>query len=133
MTDESGKHRPGANYGIVGDVKARAVAVGPGARAVSNQTGSPIPRDDFDAALRELHDEISRLAISATGMNVLRADLEGLKELATQEKPAPERATSLLAGLVGKLKMVGVLVEGAKPLSGPIKAIAAMFGVPLPF
>jgi hypothetical protein len=133
MTEESSKLRQGANYGIIGDVKARAVAVGIGARAASNQTGSPIPREDFDAALKELHDQISRLAIPAAGMEVLRADIDGLKELVAQEKPAPERAASLLEGLISKLKMVGVLVESAKPLSGPIKAIAAMCGVTLPF
>jgi hypothetical protein len=29
--------------------------------------------------------------------------------------------------------MVGLLIETAAPLRGPLKAIAAMFGVPLPF
>jgi len=133
MTRDPKKPDRGANYGIIGDVKARAVAVGSGARAVSNQLGGSFAREDFDAALKELSDQISRLSIPATGLEALRGDLEKLKDLGMRKEPAPERAASLLEGFIGKLKMVGVLVETVKPLSGPIKAIAAMWGIALPF
>jgi hypothetical protein len=133
MTHPPDKPDQGANYGIIGDVKARAVAVGSGARAVSNQSGGSLTREDFDAALTGLNDQISRLSIPATGLEALRADLEKLKELGMREEPGSERAASLLESFIGKLKMVGVLVETVKPLSGPIKAIAAMWGIPLPF
>ena len=121
------------NSGIIGNVRADAVAVGTGARAVSHRTATPFSKEQFDAAVADLRAQIATLSIPASGMEALKADLDTLKELGAQPKPSPDRAGALLEGLIGKLKMVGVLVETVTPLAQPIKAIAALWGIPLPF
>jgi hypothetical protein len=130
---EKAKRTPSGNQGIIGNVRADAVAVGTGARAVSNRTSAGFSREHFDAALVDLREQIGKLSMPAAGMEALRADLDKLKELSAQAKPAPERAATLLDAIVGKLKMVGVVVETMKPFAEPIKAIARLYGIPLPF
>ena len=133
MTKRPERTDRGANYGIIGNVSARAVAVGDGARATSDHVEGPVSREAFDAALKELHDQISRLSLTAAGAEALKSDLEKLRQASTQKTPDRTQAAGLLEGLIGKLKMVGVLVETVKPLSGPLRTVASMFGVPLPF
>ena len=131
MTGKS-KRTDSANYGIIGDVKANAVAVGPDAHAVSNHTAT-FARDDFEAAVSELRDQVAKLSISEHEMAALRTDLEKLKQLGAAQQLPPDRGASMLDGLVTKLKTLGVVVEAVKPLAEPIRAIAAMCGIPLPF
>lgn len=121
------------NRGIIGNVQADAVAVGTGARAVSHRTASPRSQREFDAALSGLREQIAQLSIPPAGMDALTADLDTLKELSAQPRPSPDRAAALVDGIVGKLKMVGVVVEAVKPFAQPIKTIAAFCGIPLPF
>ena len=59
-----------ANYGIIGAVTAKAVAVGQGASAVVNENSLP-SRDDFDAALASLRDEIRALKLPAEHRNAV--------------------------------------------------------------
>lgn len=73
---------------------------------------------------------IASLALPAQSVEILRADVEKLKQLDREKKPD---ATGLLDGLVNKLKLVGAIAQSTVALHEPPKQIAVWFGVPLPF
>ena len=121
-----------ANYGIIGDVTAKAVAVGTKSKAVVHEGGAP-SRAQFDAAIEALRAQIDALQVAQSGQQVLHDDVTKIEKLAS-EKPQHEAAASgVLAGLVDKFKMIGVVAKTAVGLAGPLKVVAAWFGIPLPF
>jgi len=121
------------NLGIIGNVNAEAVAVGANSRAIVHSVSDAHGRAEFDRALEELRNQLSQLQLSETGHQVIREDVEKLKDLGAQDKAARAPAAGILENLTAKLKMVGVLVETSKPLHAPLKAIASWCGVNLPF
>jgi len=126
--------RPGndANYGIVGNVQAKAVAVGAGSSAVVNET-TMHSRAEFDSALATLRDQIAALRLPESGREILDEDIARIAKMAG-EKPGPApAAVDVLKGLVEKLKMVGVLLQTAVGFREPIKKIAEWFHLTLPF
>jgi hypothetical protein len=121
------------NYGITGNVKAKAVAAGTGATASVNETISSGGREKLDAAIQELTAQLAALRISPAAHELVRGDVDKLRQLAPDDTEARTHASGILERLVEKLKMVNVAVETIAPLGGPLKTIAALFGVPLPF
>jgi hypothetical protein len=121
------------NYGIAGNVRAKAVAVGTGARASVHETTSAEGREKLEAAIQELHSQLAALRISPAAHELVVGDVEKLRQLTPGDTAAPAHVSGILERLVEKLKMVNVAVETVAPLGGPLKAIAALFGVPLPF
>ena len=120
------------NYGIAGNVRAKAVAVGTGARATVNETSSE-GRGKLEAAIQELHAQLAALQISPAAHELVAGDVEKLRQLSPSDTAAPAHVSGILERLIEKLKMVNVAVETVAPLGGPLKAIAGLFGVPLPF
>jgi hypothetical protein len=121
------------NYGIAGNVQAKAVAVGTGAKASVHETTSSEGREKLEAAVQVLHAQLAALRISPAAHELVAGDVEKLRQLTPGDRAAPAHVSGILERLTGKLKMVNVAVEAAAPLCAPLKAIAALFGVPLPF
>jgi hypothetical protein len=121
------------NYGITGNVRAKAVAVGPGATATVNETTASDGREKLDAAIQELNIQLAALRLSPAAHELVLGDVDKLRQLAPDDTAARAHASGILERLTETLKMVNVAVETIAPLGGPLKAIAALFGVPLPF
>jgi hypothetical protein len=112
------KKRSSVNYGIQSDnVWAGAVAGGPHAIAVSFSGREQV------ALIAKLSEDIRHLGLS---FEREKSILEHLETLKTQ--PSVDRA-STLDKVVSGLKEAGHLAE----LMSPLKALAAAFGLSLPF
>ena len=120
-----------ANYGIVGNVKGKAIAVGPHAKAVVNEDSTP-SRAELDAAITTIRDLVSGLEIPDDHRKDLQKDVTNLQTL-TDRKPE-ERATgsALLSSFVDKLKTAGVILNTVVGFHDPLSKLAAWFGIPLP-
>ena len=126
------KSEGSANYGIIGNVTARAVAVGTGAKAVVTEHNA-ISRAQFDAALADLCDQLAELQLPAQSHEILRKDVARIGAMAG-DKPEPKPAAfEVFKGLVDKLKMAGVFLQAAAGLQEPIRKLAEWFHIPLPF
>jgi hypothetical protein len=121
------------NYGIIGNVNAKAVAVGTGARATVNESGDEKDRETLEAAIKELTAQLAALPLAPAAHDLLRGDIDKLKQLPPGAAESRPQASGILERLTEKLKMVNIAVEAAAPLAGPIKTIAALFGIPHPF
>lgn len=121
------------NYGIAGNVKARAVAVGTGARASVNEPTSSEGREKLDAAIKELSTQLAALRLAPAAHESVLSDVDSLRPLGPGDQEVRPHVSGILERLTEKLKMVNVAVEAISPLGGALKAIAALFGVPLPF
>jgi hypothetical protein len=121
------------NYGIAGGVKATAVAVGTGAKAVVNETRLPSDRANLEVALRELSSQLAALQIAPAAHELLRGDIEKLSKLAPADNTARDQASGIFERLTEKLKMVNVALDAVAPLGSALKKIATLFGPPLPF
>ena len=119
------------NYGIVGNVTAKAVAVG--ARATAMVTENAPDRAGVKAAIQKLETELQKLNLSRDQMDLLSGDVERLKQLAAKDPESHSPASGIMAGFVAKLKMVGVVVESVISLKNPLLKIASWFGVAPPF
>jgi hypothetical protein len=121
-----------ANYGIVGNVTAKVVAVGPRSQAVVHES-SPFLRSEFDAAVADLRSQVAALAISEHDRELLTADLGKIHEMSGEKSESKPGASELLNGFVGKLKLLGGVLEGTSAVYEPIKKIASWFHLTLPF
>lgn len=126
------RKRAAANYGIIGDVKAKAVAVGEGARAVVTES-STVSRSEFESAMAALREQIGCLKLPAPSAEVIEKDIAKIEEIARDESNDKGGATEVLKGLVEKLTLVGVFLQTAGGLQEPIRKLAEWFRVPLPF
>jgi hypothetical protein len=125
------KPNESANYGIVGNVNAKAVAVGSDATAIVNETVLP-SRAEFEAAVAALRDQIATLQLPEHSREILHEDVTKIEGV-TDTPEAKPRGAELLKGLVDKLKMVGIVVEGITGLAEPIRKLAAWFQISIPF
>jgi hypothetical protein len=121
------------NYGISGNVKAKAVAVGTGAQASVTETMASGGRAELEAALHELMTQLAALPLTPVAHELLRVDVEKLRQPAPEGQTAQAHAATILERLTQKLKMANVAVETIGSLGGALKTVAAIFGVPLPF
>lgn len=121
------------NYGIAGNVRAKAVAVGTGARASVSETTSSEGREKLDGAINELIIQLAALRLTPAAHELVLGDVDSLRQVDPGDKEARPHVSGILERLTEKLKMVNVAIEAISPLGGPLKAIAALFGVPLPF
>jgi len=126
------KPNESGNYGIIGNVTAKAVAVGTGASAVVNEH-APMSRADFDAALSVLRDQIAALQLPEQSRQVLHQDVAKIEQMAGEKPELKPAVSDVLKGLVDKLKLVGVFLQAAAGFQEPIKKLAAWFHIPLPF
>jgi hypothetical protein len=106
------------NYGIQGNVQADAVAVGPHATAVATA-----PAKERDDAIQKLSEAVQRLQLASSQQQLLLEHFEALKA----EPPAQHAST--LDKIVSVLKEAGKLTGVVAPLKG----LAAVLGIPLPF
>lgn len=128
------KRGQNVNYGIIGKVTAKAVAVGEGASANVTEAGAQISRAEFDEAIRILRAQIDAMQLPAAAREIVTGDLKKIEEAGAKDKPAESlTASTLLSGLIDKLKLVGVLLNTTAGLQEPIKKLAAWFQVPMPF
>ena len=123
-----------ANYGIIGNVTAKAVAAGENAQANVTESGARVERADFEEALRTLREQVEALQLPAVGREVVVSDLKKIEEAGATERPNENPvASTLLNGLIDKLKLAGVALNTAVALQEPIRKLAMWFRVPLPF
>ena len=107
------------NYGIQADnFQAGAVAMGPHATAIATASAK-----ERDAAIGKLSEAVEQLQLASTQQQLLLGHLEALKT----EPPAQHVST--LDKIVSVLKEAGKLTGVVAPLKG----LAAVFGIPLPF
>jgi hypothetical protein len=111
------KPKSSANYGIQADnIQAQAIAAGPHAQAVATAR-------EPDAAIRELTEALRQLQLPAEHQGKIAEQVSQLsKEPAAQHKSTIDKIVSI-ASEAGHLAA----------LVAPLKAVAAAFGVPLPF
>jgi hypothetical protein len=121
-----------ANYGIIGNVNAKAVALGETANAVVNES-SGISRADFDAALSALREQIKAMQLSPQEGEAVSGEIGKLEQMAGAKPEHKAAATDMLKGLVDKLQTFGSLLHAGVALEAPLKILAAWFHVPLPF
>jgi hypothetical protein len=126
------KPNESANYGIIGNVKAKAVAVGPDAKAVVNETAAP-SRADFDAALAALREQIAGLHLPEHSRDALHGEVEKIEHMADEKPDAKPAAHDVLKSIVEKFKLAGVFLQTAAGLQEPITKLAEWFHVSLPF
>jgi hypothetical protein len=105
------------NYGIqANSVQANAIAVGPHAQAT-------VPAAERDAAVGRLAEAIQALSLAAEQQQHI------LDQLGKLSAGAPPQRASIFDKIVSALKSAGKAVE----VIAPLKAVAAAFGLPLPF
>ncbi|MGD0939438.1 MAG: hypothetical protein ABR905_06960 [Terracidiphilus sp.] len=121
-----------ANYGIIGAVTSKAVAVGPDARAIVNEYAT-LSRTDFDGAMDDLRAQIAALKLPESHQQLLHEDLSKIEQLAGAKPEAKPAAANVLKSLLANFKLAGEFLQTAAGLQGPIKLIAQWFNVPLPF
>jgi hypothetical protein len=124
--------RDAANYGIIGAVTAKAVAVGPDAKATVNEY-SALSRSDFDGAIDDLRAQIAALKLPESNQQLLHGDLSKIEQLAGSKPETKPEASNLLKSLLGNFKLAGEFLQTAAGLQAPIKLIAQWFNIPLPF
>jgi hypothetical protein len=117
------------NYGIQGNVSAVAVAAGPRAKAIVNQTAPP-SRAEFDSALATLRDQIARLQLSEEDVASTHESLKKIQAMAGSE-PRPNHGAADVFGCVVKtLQTAGVALKTIAELHQPLSLIAAWFNIP---
>ena len=121
------------NNGIIGNVTAKAVAVGTGAQASVRETAPSQAQAELLAAVHELLSQLQVLRLPPAADKLIRTDVDQLRQLAPEDTDASPQASGILERLTQKLKIADVAIEAAAPLGKALKVIAGIFGVPLPF
>lgn len=119
------------NEGIQGSVNAQVVAVGRGASAHLTNYGSDSAQ--LLASIEGLQAALASMNLSQPAREAVADDVKRLQETASQPKVEPQKVAGVLESLAGKLKMVGVVLKDAVEIAGPVKQIAALLHLSLPF
>jgi hypothetical protein len=117
------------NYGIMGNVNASAVAVGPHAKAVVNQA-APATRAEFDALVQSLRHEIAAIKLPPENREVVHESLNELQGMAGESSAHKREAAPVMDRILNALKTAGVLVQGVAALHNPLLQLAAWFHIP---
>jgi hypothetical protein len=129
----SDPRKSSVNTGIQANtVTADVLAVGDHARAskvVNSGAASPELLDSL-AALRAA---IAAMPLAPPAKAALEEEVVHLDKAAAGKDTPPAHVQGVLGNIVGKLKMVGVLMSDAAAIAGPLKKIATLFGVPIPW
>jgi len=121
------------NSGIqAGSVTADVLAVGNHAKA-SKVVNTGVSARELPALIAGLRESLNQLALQPPARLALEEDVVKLDRAAESKETRPEQVGGILASIVGKLKMVGVVMSDAVALAEPIKKIVALFGIPLPW
>lgn len=129
MSDEKPTRPAQINEGIQADnVKAEVMAVGRGARAYKQTIAAP---GELARAIDQLGSALEALKLQPHAQAAITEDLTTLRTVAESNQAEPERAGNALQSLVGKLKMVGVVLSEVVALSEPVRKIAELLSVPL--
>jgi hypothetical protein len=129
--------RSAENSGIqANNVTADVLAVGTGARAVKTvHAGADAAQ--LQRLIAELRNGFSQLSLQPQAHAALAEDIASLDQAAkdaAQNKPVrPESVSPILSSIVGKLKMVGVVLGDVAALAEPVKKIVGLLGIPLPW
>ena len=114
-----------ANYGIqANSVKAEAIAVGEGAKAVKIVNGGE--KRELLSAISDLERAIAKLNIAQPNRQELQGHISNLVSAAEQGEPHPERVGGILQHITSGLKSAGVAVKEVADLIGPIEKIAGV-------
>lgn len=112
------KQKSSVNYGIQAEtIHANAIAAGPHASATAAAAA------EHELALGKLAEAIQQLQLSAAQQQSILNHLNSMKAEATTQH------ASTFEKLISALKEVGRAAE----LIAPLKAVAAAFGLPIPF
>lgn len=117
------------NYGIMGNVNASAVAVGPHAKAIVNQ-GAPASRAEFDTLVETLRKEIAAMQLPAENLKLAHESLNELHAMAGETSKPKLEAAPVMDRIVNALKSAGVLVQTVAALHSPLLQLAAWFHIP---
>jgi hypothetical protein len=114
------------------NVTADVMAVGSGARA-SKVVNAGEANRELVAMVADLRKQIDAMALQPQARQALEEDVAKLDAAAAKKDTKPEQVGGLLNNIVGKLKMVGVMMGDTLAIAEPIKKIVEMFGIPLPW
>lgn len=121
--------RGSANYGIQANtVTGGAIAVGEGATATQNITGST-DTAALKAALDELRATLSKTGLPAETQAMLEPDVQAVAAESGKPEPDAGRIEAALKSLASKIKMLAPVAKGAADLIEPVGKIAAAIGV----
>jgi len=110
------------------NVSADVMAVGRGAQAIKY---SPGDAQQLAKAIEQLRAGLEGLNLQPHAKEAIKEDLAELHAATESKKPEPDRAARALQGLLGKLKMVGVVLSEVVSLSEPVRHIAGLLQIPL--
>jgi len=129
----SGTKRSTTNAGIQANtVTADVMAVGSHARATKVvKTGEA--NQELLAMIAQLRNSISAMPLAPPAKAALEEDIVNLDSAVADKDTPPDRVDGILRSIVGKLKMVGVLMSDAVIIAEPLKKIAGLFGVQCPW
>jgi hypothetical protein len=117
------------NYGIIGSVNAKNVAIGDNATASSADTITSIEQADIEPFLIALVDCVEQLNLNTAQSELLKSDIADYQEKIRDAGPSADDAQSFLQGFYDKLKMTGTVLEEGQKIVAPLLGIAKLFGV----
>lgn len=116
------------NYGIIGSVKAKNVAIGDKAIASSSDTVTTVEQADIEPFLTAMVNCIEQLDLNAAQSELLKSDIADYQEKIRDKGPNSGDAQSFLQGFHDKLKLTGALLEEGQKIVTPMLGIAKLFG-----
>jgi len=121
------------NSGIqANNVTAEVMAVGNRA-AASKVVNTGVLNRELPGLIAELRNSLGQLSLQPLARQALEEDVGKLDRAAKGKSASPGHVGSILSGIVGKLKMVGIVMSDAVALAEPIKKIVGLLGIPLPW
>ena len=123
--------RGSINEGIQADsVSAEVLAVGRNAKATKIVKSAADSQKLLDA-LSELRQGLESLNLNAPAAAAVQEDVTTLENTIKQDQPDKPEVESILRGIAGKLKMVGIVLSEVIALSSPVSKIAAILSLSL--
>lgn len=110
------------------NVTADVLAVGRGAQATKYSSGDA---QQLAKAVEQLRAGLEGLNLQPHAKEAIKEDLAELHAATESKQPQADRAGRALQSLLGKLKMVGVVLSEVVSLSGPVRQIAGLLQIPL--
>jgi hypothetical protein len=122
-----------ANTGIQAtNVTAEVMAVGDRARATKTVASGAICQE-LPPLVAGLRAALDHLSLQPPARQAIEEDVAKLDKAAATKEHNSEHVRGVLESIAGKLKTVGVIVAQAVEIAEPVKRIAGLFGLPLPW
>jgi hypothetical protein len=111
------------NEGIIGNVRAKNIAVGRGAKAMFTEGDRTV----VQGHLQDLERAVAALPVTPAARAQLEGDVSKLKDATTASEPDQAKVSGILQTISGKLKMLGDATKGVVEVVQPLVKIAGFF------